>query len=50
MKSLILISIVLALDGVYSQGIKTISPCKGELDDGRLVDLSTLDNARNPPL
>lgn len=38
-----LTSIFLVLNYLQSQGIKTISPCIGELDDGRRVDLSSID-------
>lgn len=29
-------------------GIKKLSSCKAELDDGRLIDLTSLDRQRNP--
>ena len=43
-----LISILLVFTSAYGQGIKTLSPCVGLLDDGRFIDLSSLDDPKNP--
>lgn len=44
----LLVLVVAALFSFVQCDIKTLTPCKGQLDDGRLVDLTSLDNAQNP--
>lgn len=40
--------LLLLVIGMTDCDIKTLSPCKGQLDDGRLIDLTSLDNQAQP--